>query len=517
MVVPRDSQTTLLTYDLNTAPSPLQVSASLTELSVATLTIVVSCKSEIGTVEVSQIEIALPVRGDTPDATELALIAPPAGSAAITATDPWLVAPGVAPGVFTFTPQGGRTTISAQSLLITFNNITISTLVGTADIHVLEWASATAEPPPVTDPPYGSGTIPVSKFPQGFHFSDFAADATQVDPGGTVNLTWVGSTNADYLMSFAKQKADVTNLRSWTSPPLYTNTTFDLRASATENGKTVSLVLNTSVEVEGPTVVYFYAKPNRINVGEPVTLHWRTVNADGAYLITGQTDVDSLKPVSDDTSPTTITLKPGVSCTLSAYKTGHDGEKRSAPVLLDFTFLPLKIKFAADPAVVSQGTPVSRLSWEVVNTLGVTVQGRDVDKKGSQSVSPLHDTTYTLKATAIDGTVTTKDQPVKSRKITAASFNVEGPYRNGLKDVTISIATTAQSLDVSNVTVRFLDNSEGMPLVTNIQSSDGQWLVSLWHFSANEPVETSTLIVDLTIDNEAITGFVIPPTGYAPS
>jgi hypothetical protein len=511
---------TLLTYALSTAPSPLQVSASITQPSVATLTIGVSCPSEIGSADVSQIVIALPVRSGDPDATELALTAPPGGDVAISASngERWHSAEDGS-GVYVFTPQAGRSTLSSQSLTISFNAVEISTLVGTAIIHIREWASATGEPPSLTDLPSGTGMIAAAKFPLGFFFTDFTADGPQVKYGGTVTLTWNGSTDAEYVLRYLDQRVPVSNQRSWTSPALYDPVVaFTLRASATQNRETVSLDLNTTVVVASPTVLSFAAQPDQVNLGDAMTLTWRTTHADGADLITGETGRERLPPVSDETRPKKITPKPGVSYTLSAYKAGPDGETHSPPVPLEFNFLPLQIKtFAADPPIVSQGTPTTKLSWQVINTLGVTLDERKVDQSGSQPESPLRDMTYRLAATAIDGTVTTQDLLVKSRKITAASFIVSGPHRFGVKDVTISIAAAVQSLDLSQLIVRYADNTEAEPPVTDLtQTSPGQWAISVTGFPSTAPVEKSTFILDLTLDGETITGLSIPPSGYAP-
>jgi hypothetical protein len=104
-----------------------------------------------------------------------------------------------------------------------------------------------------------------------------------------------------------------------------------------------------------------------------------------------------------------------------------------------------------------------------------------------------------------------------SRKITAASFTVSGPHRFGVKDVTISIAATARSLDLLRLLVRYPDNTEAEPPVDDVaEPSPGKWEVSVTGFPSTAPVEKSTFILDLTIDGETITGFAIPPTGYKP-
>lgn len=254
---------TVLTYSLVTSPMPVQVSTSTPPASDATLTFVVSCPRPVpghpapSTANVAQISIILPVdvAGQPPDPTNLAETAPLPSSASISSSgsDQWEVTPGHA-GVFTFTPKGGPVQVSAQSLTIVFTGIQVNTIVGTAVVRVNEWAVlGTGAPPPTSQPPSGTAGFAVAKFPYGFYAGNFTADQPMVNDQGTVTLSWVGSTNATYKLYYGTTNEDVSNLRTWPSPPLSVNTTFILRVSAQVDGQTATIDFGLTIQVLNPS------------------------------------------------------------------------------------------------------------------------------------------------------------------------------------------------------------------------------------------------------------------------
>ena len=411
--------TTTLTYAMTTNPNPIEVSTSPATPALATLIFVVSCPRAVGSCTVSQLTVQLPV-GDVSDATNLTNVAPSASAASISASDGagWTPSLGVSPGLFIFSPPGESVQLSEQSLTIQLAGIQVSPMVGTADITIHEWVAPGSYPaPPPSKPPTGRAVIPAAKFPSGFYAFDFAASAPQVNSGESVTLSWIGSDNADYFISYADQKPARVTGGTWESPPLFTTTVFILTAQASAAGQTVDLKLNATVIVAAPQVVEFYADPSEIDYQQPVTLHWRAVNADGVYLTTGQTQRQSLGPVSDPAYPLTLQPSYGGSYSLQAYKNVAGSLAVSTPAPLAYTFYPMEIrKFSADPTTVTTSHPSTTLSWTVLHAKSVTLQGTTVPLQGSSPEQPTSDTTYNLVATWVDGSqVAAEPVPVKAK------------------------------------------------------------------------------------------------------
>jgi hypothetical protein len=309
---------TLLTYSLMTTPAPVQVSPSSTSPSLATLTYVVSVPRSVGAANVGQIIIILPVdaRVAEPDPTNLAAVAPPKSSASIssTGTDEWKFDVGVAPNIFIFTPKDNRPVhVTLQSLTITFTGIQVNTLVGTALVKIIEWAaSGNGTPPPVTDPPSGTASIAVPKFPYGFFAGNLGTDKPMIENGQRPTLTWVGSNKATYKMLWSTQTQDVSNIRTWSalsnpqSPALTDTTTFILQVSAQVDGQTVTEYFSLTVVVANPsftardlTVLTTSALQGTATVGKVGASANLVVNGNvNATDITGTGNVTASKNVS---------------------------------------------------------------------------------------------------------------------------------------------------------------------------------------------------------------------------
>jgi hypothetical protein len=455
---------TLLSYVMTTSPDPLQVSPSLTQPATGTLTLIVSCPKDVGGANVAQIVITLSVQDpNNPDPSDLAMVAPAVHAAAIASTgsDEWGVTSGLAAGAFVFTPKQGPVAVGSQSLAITFAGFEISPLVGTAQIRVAEWVSTDAPPSP-HQPPSATGSIEVTKFPPGFFVANFAASAAAVDSGGTVLLTWNASTNASCEIEYEHQRFPV-SAQSWSSPKLYSTAVFVLHGSATQNRQTVSISKTTSVEVLSPLVVSFRADPEQVAPSQPITLTWVAAGADGVYLITGTTGRETLPLVPDAKKPKTITPKWGASYALQAYrKRAGEDEALSAPYPLVFGFLPIDISvFKADPPEVSDIKPNTLVLWDVANATAVKFQGAVVDGRGSHPDVPKDDMTYTLDATWIDGSVTSRTVTVKSHKILdvwatgSAEYVNDHGKRAGRLTVTVKILVVAESVKLSPLSVDF--------------------------------------------------------------
>lgn len=449
---------TLLTYALATSQNPVEVSPSSTEPSVTNLTFVASCPMSVGSCTMRQIEIALPV-GDPgePDPTDLTEVAPSLSAASISSSDGtvWNVTAGVAAGSFIFAPQDGPVLIEAQALTLTIVGIEVGPLVGTADIVVSEWAAAGSGTPP-TPPALASGqaVFAVAKFPAGFFAFDFAPSAPQVASGSSVMLTWQGSTDATFRIGYDDvDPVDVTDVRSWTSPPLYVATTFILYASASQDGQTVTLEQSTTVTVAAPQVVSFYATPDQIDIGQTVTLNWRAIDADGVYLLTGETDRETLAPVSDPENPYLLQPQYGAGYALQAFKGEGDAQTTSSPMALSYTYNPVQfVSFTADPMTIDAQNPSTTVSWEVQNALAAYLNGSQVDLKGSEQQSPtVNPTSYALTATWVDGS--THTTPPLQLDVKAVSVENVAVYFNELEgQLLISVLATVENATSGTLT-----------------------------------------------------------------
>lgn len=441
---------TCLTYAMSSTPNPVTVSPSPQSPSSANLTFVASCPPDVGSCKVGQIVITIPV-GDGTDATDLTNVAPPLSAASISSSDGavWQVIAGVAPGTFIFKPQSGPVEISTQALTIRVQSIQISSLVGTATIAISEWAArGSGTPPTPPAPPSGKATVPVAKFPAGFYAFDFVPSTPQVNSGGSVTFTWAGSPGATFRIFYADKNVDVTRVRTWPSPALYTTTTFILRAEASQGGQTVRIDLPpVTVIVASPQVSSFSAKPDTIDPGQTVTLQWRAVNADGVYLRKGQAERQTLPPASDPANPINIQPQYGDNYTLQAFKNGDGDPALSPTVPLSLNFFPFEFKsFKAEPTEIQPGAETV-LSWEVNHAVQVLYQGRNADKKGSAIERPQTDTDFHLAAVWADGT--TRNAPPVTVKVLGVTI-VDTEVRTGRTDNALAFTIIIQARNATN-------------------------------------------------------------------
>jgi hypothetical protein len=247
------ASTTLLDYSLATSPTPLQVSPASGPPSVALLSFVISCPVAVGEVKVQQIAFNLPVGDPTaPQSTDLTETATGiTASVSSSGADQWQIAPGVSAGSFVLTPAPQASgLIDGQGLTVTLSGIEIGPVVGTALLEIVELASSSSSPAGAR-----LCAIQVAKFPYGFFAGNFAASEPMIDNGGTVTLSWIGSTGPRYRLLWASQSLDVSTLRRWTSPALTDSTTFILQVSAQQGGQTVDIHFSLTVIVARPNIV----------------------------------------------------------------------------------------------------------------------------------------------------------------------------------------------------------------------------------------------------------------------
>jgi microcystin-dependent protein len=243
----------LLTYELLSSPSPLQVSPGLGPPPDSSLTFVLSCPTAIGQVTVEHILFELPV-GDpnAPDATDLTEAA--AGiyaSVTSSGSDQWNIGPGPLPASFVLEPaSSGSGVVDGQGITVTINDIKVSPIVGTAVLKISERASDIGSPIETR-----TCNVSVPKFPFGVTVGNFRASALQVPNGSPVILLWTGSVGPRYTLLWGSHSpVDVSNVNHWTSPGLTDTAVFVLEFTAQHAGESVTQYFSATVLVADPDI-----------------------------------------------------------------------------------------------------------------------------------------------------------------------------------------------------------------------------------------------------------------------
>jgi hypothetical protein len=237
----------LLSYGITTNPSPLQVSPASGSPSMSSLVFVVSNNTS-KPVYCKQIEFEIQLGDDpqqlTNDASSILVSCNPSTA--------WQISQIGTTGVFVATPlKPEDEEITLQGLSFQIFNIPVNKAMGATTVYVRETSSTTS----------GSGyqkrdnSFDLVKFPYGFYFGNFAASKPLVGNLQPVTLSWNGADIATYTMIYDDKLVDVTNVRSWTSPPLTRATTFQLKASVQQYGETVDTYLSVTVIVADPDIV----------------------------------------------------------------------------------------------------------------------------------------------------------------------------------------------------------------------------------------------------------------------
>jgi hypothetical protein len=242
---------TLLDYQITTSPSPLQASPAGGDPAVGEIDIVVSNGTD-APIYCNKITIALPVGDDAQDVVAAANTS--VIHCAATPSDQWQLLPAGSsdPGVFIATPlQTGYQELTTDGLFLQIYNIKVNGQVGTFELDLQE----SSGPDGNTFTNHDAAFL-LPKFPYGFSFGDFTASSPQVANGSSVTLSWTGSENATYtILAGGASPVDVTNVRSWPSPPLHSDTTFILDAAVVVNNVTVHHYASVTVTVLDPDLV----------------------------------------------------------------------------------------------------------------------------------------------------------------------------------------------------------------------------------------------------------------------
>ncbi|SDM31386.1 hypothetical protein [Allokutzneria albata] len=265
---------TVLTYEVRSAPEPLQVAKP------GDLTIYVT--NHTGTpVWLEEAVFAFPVGNGSDDLTVNS------GSVGMSVSDStnWRIErDDNRPGAFLLSPKRLRPIPPGGEVEVTLSNIEVNDAVGTSTLTVGE----------LTDDAESGTEFPLAKVPSGFTVGDFRPEHILVDSGRSAELRWRGDTppEAEYEIRYQDgDPADVTGSHYWKSPPLHHDTAFTLVVTVTVTGAEGSAVyaMSAVVTVARPNLVL-----NDLEVNGRVVLAHRSVEfdlgEDTSRVCTAETD-----------------------------------------------------------------------------------------------------------------------------------------------------------------------------------------------------------------------------------
>lgn len=241
----------LLEYSLISSAEPITVSPPQGDLTLVTLTLIVSKPKGAQDVQLSSLGFRVPFGDASYDLTPQPVPATNASIASSRQDESWKIEQDTEPGTFIAYPErADSVTISDQSLTIKFVKVQINRAVGTADFTVIETAAAGAG-----DPVDRTHVKHVPKFPYGFFFNGFSPLTPMVKHNERATLIWHGSVGAKYEMLWGEAPAEnVAGKSRWDSPPLTNTTTFLLQVTASIDGHDVEHRAAATVIVENPNL-----------------------------------------------------------------------------------------------------------------------------------------------------------------------------------------------------------------------------------------------------------------------
>ncbi|MFH1321406.1 MAG: hypothetical protein ABII90_12245 [Bacteroidota bacterium] len=194
-----------------------------------------------------------------------------------------------------------------------------------------------------------------------------------------------------------------------------TTTTYTITATNSYGTDTKSLEITVSEPLEPPEIISFYASPSAILLGSSTTLTWE---------VTGATSLD-ITNIDETVTPVDvgiITDDPSVTTTYSLIAINSAGyDIRDVTVTVaEITPNPPTINSfacteingeaisATDTVTINEGDSIT-LSWSITDADIANIDpgiGSVANSLGTKIITPSDDTTYILRATNIDGSVT---------------------------------------------------------------------------------------------------------------
>ncbi|RMF97483.1 MAG: hypothetical protein D6727_05445 [Gammaproteobacteria bacterium] len=232
----------------------------------------------------------------------------------------------------------------------------------------------------------------------------FSADATQLAPGGSVTLSWIGS-NVDSCSAADGWSGGKPTTGSETLGPLSSSATFSLTCSSSGGG-VVTRSVSVLVQSAPSPVLDLSAAPPAVAYNGSSTLSWTSSDADRCTAAggwSGDKPVNGSQRLDGLTQTATYTL----SCT------GAGGQAQRS-VVVEVAAPPPgspaapTLEFSASATVVTEGDSTV-LSWSAGGATSCTASGGWTGARapaGSQTVGPLtQGNSYTLSCSGDGGTV----------------------------------------------------------------------------------------------------------------
>jgi hypothetical protein len=237
-------------------------------------------------------------------------------------------------------------------------------------------------------------TVTVTPLPTPPTIAAFTATPATIIAGSPTTLTW-SAAGAEVLEITANTGANpglVTGTSLSVAPTV--STTYTLKA--TNAGGSVTRTAEIVVRPPAPVIGAFAAAPATVVLGGSTTLSWSVTGATQVAITPGIGAVTGTSVVVTPTAGTTYTLT-------ATNETGSVTRTVAVDVLVP---LPVIAAFAATPAAVLVGSPVT-LTWEATGAEVVTIApGIGAVMGTSLMVTPTANTTYVLTATNAGGSVT---------------------------------------------------------------------------------------------------------------
>ena len=229
--------------------------------------------------------------------------------------------------------------------------------------------------------------------------ADAGPDQSNV-PAGTVSLDGSASYDPDSdpitFQWIQEGGPQVTLTSPTTSRPTFNaaagqSYTFRLVVKDDHGGQGQARVRISTRAADRSQILFFTADPKQIVAGQPVTLSWRTLNAD-TVNIAGIGNVATSGTLSVSPSTTTTYV-------LTARNSVNEETSTATVAVIGLPTQVLVFGCAATPSTISPGQSAT-LAWTTVNADSVSIQPGigPVDKIGTRTVTPTQTTTYTVTA-----------------------------------------------------------------------------------------------------------------------
>jgi hypothetical protein len=225
--------------------------------------------------------------------------------------------------------------------------------------------------------------------------SSFTAAPSSVVVGGATTLSW--AVNGATSLAISPDVGAVAGTRVTVSPT--TTTTYTLTAK--NSGGTVTKKTTVTVTPPAPVIAAFTASPATITQGASTALNW---SIDGAATV-------SISPAIGVVLGSSLTVQPSATTDYVLTATNAGGTVSQTVTVIVNAPIPAPVirSFAVSPASIPRGS-VATLAWVVSGAGALSITADTGASPGvvtgtSLSVSPTANTTYTLTATNVTGSV----------------------------------------------------------------------------------------------------------------